>query len=329
MRIIFKTLFGSHLYGLNTPKSDKDYKAIGIPDAEDILLQRAFKSKHENTKPSGQLKNTAEDTDTEIYSLHQFIKLCDEGQTVALDMLFSTRDKWVTTSAEWEFIIDHRARLIHKDATSFVGYCQTQAAKYGIKGSRINAVKKVISTIEDLSNPDLRESSKLSGFFNGLVEILEHEEHISFIEMESPGLLGKTKKIRGIEVSGKKLQESITVQYALDVLNTINNNYGERARLAAANEGIDWKAVSHALRVCFEAQELLRCSTVTFPLEQREFLLEVKAGRIPYVQVAERLERELAIVKELEAKSLLPDSIDKDFWERFIIDTYREEINNE
>jgi len=36
--VVVELLFGSHLYGLNTPESDKDYKGIVLPTAEDILL---------------------------------------------------------------------------------------------------------------------------------------------------------------------------------------------------------------------------------------------------------------------------------------------------
>lgn len=41
MKIIMETVFGSHLYGLNTPTSDKDYKGIFLPHPRDILLGKA------------------------------------------------------------------------------------------------------------------------------------------------------------------------------------------------------------------------------------------------------------------------------------------------
>ena len=132
---MFLTVFGSHLYGTNTPSSDKDFKGIGIPLADDIVMQRAFRSTHHSTKKAGQLKNDPGDIELETFSLHQFIKLCDEGQTVALDMLFAPKDLWLVTSPEWEFIVANRDKLIHRKATAFIGYCMTQAAKYGVKGS--------------------------------------------------------------------------------------------------------------------------------------------------------------------------------------------------
>lgn len=38
MNKIVELEFGSHLYGTSTPNSDRDYKAIYIPEAIDILL---------------------------------------------------------------------------------------------------------------------------------------------------------------------------------------------------------------------------------------------------------------------------------------------------
>ena len=40
MNLIVKMKFGSHLYGTSTLLSDTDYKAVYIPEARDIILQR-------------------------------------------------------------------------------------------------------------------------------------------------------------------------------------------------------------------------------------------------------------------------------------------------
>jgi predicted nucleotidyltransferase len=40
MDLIVAMRFGSHLYGTATPQSDLDYKAVYLPEARDILVQR-------------------------------------------------------------------------------------------------------------------------------------------------------------------------------------------------------------------------------------------------------------------------------------------------
>lgn len=38
MKILVKAVAGSHLFGTNTEKSDKDFKGVFLPSADDILL---------------------------------------------------------------------------------------------------------------------------------------------------------------------------------------------------------------------------------------------------------------------------------------------------
>ena len=40
VKTIFRNLFGSQLYGTNTPASDTDYKSVHLPSAEEVLLHR-------------------------------------------------------------------------------------------------------------------------------------------------------------------------------------------------------------------------------------------------------------------------------------------------
>ena len=96
MKTIVKIIFGSHLYGTDTPDSDQDFKGIFLPTKEQIFLGKIPKSINENTK-KGEGKNTADDVDTEIYSLHYFLKLACEGQTVSLDMLHAPDNMIIET----------------------------------------------------------------------------------------------------------------------------------------------------------------------------------------------------------------------------------------
>jgi predicted nucleotidyltransferase len=45
--LICETVFGSHLYGTSTEQSDRDYKGIFLPSAQDILLGRIPKTSSE------------------------------------------------------------------------------------------------------------------------------------------------------------------------------------------------------------------------------------------------------------------------------------------
>lgn len=313
--IIFETAFGSHLYGTDTPSSDRDYKGVFIPKLDDILLGRAPRTVQLNTKSDTTKRNSSEDVDVEYYSLQKFIELCDKGETVALDMLFSTESLWMETSCVWEFIVANRSKLVSRKSKAFIGYCLTQAAKYGIKGSRVNAVRRVIGFLSD-KDPAVR----LECYRDGLLALAE--EHILVIEIPaSPKTPDVT--VPALEVCGRKILLRDSVKHALDILRKIDENYGERARQAATNQGIDWKALSHAVRVCGEALELLKTGHITFPIGNRDIVLSIKSGKLSYAEVSELLEKMMAEVASAEAVSTLPESIDHDFWDLFLVHAYK------
>ncbi|MCE9564638.1 MAG: nucleotidyltransferase domain-containing protein [Planctomycetes bacterium] len=136
---IVRMQFGSHVYGTNVPTSDLDFKAVHLPPARDILLQRVKNAVHISTKQDRTLKNTAEDTDFESFSLQKYMKLLLEGQTIALTMLF-TPERWIIEADPvWHEICEQKSLWLHRGVSAFAGYCRQQANKYGIRGSRVAA----------------------------------------------------------------------------------------------------------------------------------------------------------------------------------------------
>jgi len=317
--IIVEMKFGSHLYGTSTPESDLDFKGIYMPSEWDMFLGRVKKSISENTKTSqveGD-KNTAEDVDREFYSLQYFVKLACEGQTVALDMLHAPDDCIITTSVIWEELVAHRKQFYTRNLSAFVGYAQKQAAKYGIKGSRLNDVQKVIDFLdrEPVRFNITGEAHRLGRWW----EELPDGEHIS----KTGKCYDRNDHLHPAvyEVCGKKIQETASVDYALDILKRYHKQYGERAKKAARSEGVDWKAMSHALRAAYQVEEILTEDGITFPLKMAGYLKIVKAGIFDYPSVAEELEEQIAKVKKLVAMSDLPEEVNIDMWERWLVST--------
>lgn len=304
MKTIVRMVFGSHLYGTSTYKSDKDFKGIFLPSREQVFLGNIPKSYNETTK-QGNEKNTSDDIDTEIYSLHYFIKLACEGQTVALDMLHAPADMIIESSVIWRKILGNREKFYTKNLRAFIGYARRQASKYGIKGSRLNAVKKVISFLLDYD-----KSERMEYVWNQLPV----EEHLYMLESNLSG-------IRQYQVCGKIIQETAKIGYVLDILIPFYEAYGKRATLAAENKNIDWKAVSHALRAAYQVKEILTNGTIIFPLKEACFLREVKNGDLDYKGiVAPKLETLMAEAEALSLNSELPKKADRKFWDRFIVD---------
>jgi ribosome-binding protein aMBF1 (putative translation factor) len=144
----------------------------------------------------------------------------------------------------------------------------------------------------------------------------------------------KVKQIDGtdlphLEVCGRKLSYNASAKNSRDVVQNLVNEYGQRALQAEQQQGIDWKALSHAVRVGNQAIELLETHYVTFPLPNREHILDIKLGRLQYQAVAEEIEELLVKVEDAAAKSTLPDSPDLRWIEDFVYDSYLSEIVKE
>lgn len=309
LNIIINLRFGSHLYGTSSEGSDEDFKGIFLPTKQEILLNRVPKSYNSTTKANGsEEKNTSEDIDTEIYSLHYFLKLALEGQTVAIDMLHAPDNMIIEKDDKgiWEYLTNHRSMFYTKNLKAFVGYARRQASRYGIKGSRLSDAKRVIDfLIDNSTNGDVLK-------LRDVWHLLPKGDHIHFTD---PDMFGNTF----YQVCGKKLGRTITLDYALGVVVKFYKEYGKRAHQASMNKGIDFKAVSHAIRAAHQVKEMLVANTITFPLPNASFIAQVKNGELDYsTVVAPHLEAIMEEVEKLTEESDLPKKPNYRFWEEWL-----------
>ena len=104
-----------------------------------------------------------------------------------------------------------------------------------------------------------------------------------------------------LSVCGKMVQDGNTIETTLMIYGKMLEEYGTRAFQAERNEGIDWKALMHAVRVCEEAKELLRDHReITFPRPESALLLTIRQGEMDYKEVAEIIEAGFADLEALE-----------------------------
>lgn len=319
MRTVIKMKFGSHLYGTSTPLSDTDYKVVAIPSARDILLGRG---NHGVTIPHkikalGE-KNLPGDVDEERFSLQKYLNLLCEGQTVALDMLFATPNMFeVTPSREWFEIQDNRHKLISRKSAAFVGYCRQQANKYGIKGSRVAAARKALALLREAKPID-----KLETINTQIRAMVASTDQMAVIDLEQPNKV----MIPHWKVCGRKMAYRSTIKEATNVMQHLVDEYGSRALMAETQNGVDWKALSHAVRVGQEALELFRKGTITFPLINAEYILAIKQGRVLYQEVAQAIETLLERIEMESPRSALPEKPDLAWVDGFIARTYGAEV---
>lgn len=327
MKTIVRIKFGSHLYGTATPASDLDFKSVFVPSARDILLQRVKGSiSSQRPKAEGE-KNVAGEIDEESYSLQRYLGLAAEGQTVALDVLFSPRWAMVDDPrAEWREIEANRHRLITRKSAAFVGYCRQQANKYGIKGSRVAAAREALALLAD----ELAErgtTAKLGEVEHRIAALTQAHDHMTLIDIEgATDVAGARRTVRHWEVCNRKMPLTQTIKSGHEIMRRIVEEYGHRARQAENNAGVDWKALSHAVRVARQAIELLRTGEVIFPRPEAAHLTAIKLGQLPYQQVAEEIDDLLPAVEREAEISTLPVTADLAWIDGFVEDVYRDAI---
>ena len=329
-RLIVFMKFGSHLYGTDTPESDTDYKGIYMPTEDQILLNRVPKTMSYHTKNSDKdAKNTKEDIDIQIFSLHYFLDIACNGEMVAMDMLHAPDDWPLVTSSTWKNLRRKRRQFHTKSLRAFVSYARKQAAKYGIKGSRLAAAKTVYeflakqlsgasypyAIIQRADGSELHPiSSNLKLKLADVWEKLPEGEHIHKLKVDPKS------KLRMYQVCGKKFQETAKLDYVYNILVKFYDDYGHRAKLAEKNEGIDWKAVSHAMRAAMQVSEIFLRNDIQFPLQAAAYLREVKEGKRDYkMEVGPLLELYMEQCEKLSAWSDLPEKVDRKVWDRWLI----------
>ena len=116
--IIFKSIVGSKLYGLDTPSSDTDIKGIyKLP--LNILLKRSFQDQ------------VNDDTNDQVfYEVSKFLKLATNANPNILELLYTPKEFILKSSIDYELIREHRDIFLTKSIkNSLGGYAVAQIKK--------------------------------------------------------------------------------------------------------------------------------------------------------------------------------------------------------
>lgn len=312
---------GSHLFGTSTPTSDVDYKTVYLPALGELLLGGGVKNSAQSTK-EGKGKNTSTDVDHEYVPLQVFARDFLNGQTYALELAFAV-DAVAERDAEDELVLDVFRSLVHQLRSRFltsnvkamVGYAANQASLYSFKGERLSVVAAVQGVLESLGPSDAKLSSvaEVPGFTAALLKFPKYFQLTTYD-------VGRNDFRPCFKLLEKTLPFTNTVGHSLEVVQNLRAKYGERVKTAAESpEQVDWKATAHAVRVTYEALELLTTSKLTLPRPDAELLKQVRRGEVTLTAVQELLDFGLDAVKTAQLSCQLPAltpelSVEFDAW---------------
>ena len=314
--LLFLTLFGSSLYGTETPgKSDVDIRGIFLPSKESLALNSAPRSLHYSTG-SGERRNTAADVDIDLWSLqHWLLKLLPAGDTGALDLLFSPSHAACTLfkDARLDAVFGNPSRLLDAgNGRAYAEYSLGQAKKYGIKGSRVGALKCVHNWLWD-SCPAPDQNARLRDVLEAVAGAC------------ADGRFCTLEKVQGepsLQLCGKMHVGSVRITEFARRVESDMRRFGARAAEAEQNQGIDFKALSHALRALDQMEQLLKTGAITFPLENRQELMDVKQGLYSWAELEPRLLSRLKEIDALRDTAAFSGRFDQAFVEKRILACY-------
>lgn len=303
---LFQVTYGSHLYGTATPTSDIDLKVVYLPLLSNVLLGKKhaiFKQRYDaegNKIPDDGTPMPDNGKEVEYFPLATFARDFIAGQTYAVEIAYAyLKDlEDVGYSNEQDERVKNFIRVLTnefgtKEVYSMVGFAIKQTMDYVQRGERLNAAEKVrdviLETVEEAKH--IAAHIRLDDEING--------RRVLDVVAEKTGLkiglnTGGNKPIRSLELNGRSYLETSALSHVLTAVEKLIACYGERSTKAAKTD-VDFKSLSHAVRVYQQSIELLETGKLTFPRANATQLLEIKEGRA-------NLEDVKALLKSLDTE---------------------------
>lgn len=305
--LLFSCLYGSRLYGTQTPTSDLDRKHIVLPPLDGLLLGNGVKNKDKKTNTEKNVRNTQDDVDETFIPIQVFARDFYQGQTYALELAYAidgehaeqtlhvtAADKFDVPKYSWylhsgdrkhlqfyHFTRELRERFLTSNIKAMMGYAVNQASLYSFKGERLHCIQQVGFLFDTADayygNADASWAGRAT--LGELFTIPIWKERL----LEACSKYPKYFKLAEYDIGGGVMKPCFTLlekclpftnkmDHTLRVIHTLHDKYGNRSAAAASTHGndtqaVDWKATMHALRIINQGIELLSTGKMTFPFE--------------------------------------------------------------
>ncbi len=308
MNVLYTSLFGSKLYGTDTPESDTDYKAVFLPELRTLLRGVAIKNSVHSTGKAFS-KNGAEDEDFEYIPVQVFMRDFLGGQSYAIELAFNALQNPDDCHPAFHAMCQELTRkYLTSNVKAMTGYALNQAQKYGIKGTRLNSLMEFARAVETHNVDSKAKLGSSPELCQRLWELSAEDAHVRFQWYHGP----KTTDASDLQdpafsVLEKVFGLEISFEEAAGRLEKMMSKYGARSYQARAASGSDWKAISHAMRVIDQAIDILEVGKLEFPLKHAAFYRDVKIGKYKWEYVSEVLQERLEKLENAKATTSLPN----------------------
>lgn len=305
MTPIVKIPFGSHLYGTATASSDFDFKVIYLPRLEDLVIgKKAEIYKEKPGKPDEVMQ--AGEVETEFAPLQRLAQDFFSGQSWAIECIFailSSKYEMIEPGLEYDlqcFCSTLVERFLTRDLKAMVSYAIHQSQMYGVKAERLNAIERLIDTLNTVDRPQFTRLSEIKPLLDTLID----DETLSYSIIK--GTNHTYQEQPALKVNNREYPMASMVHYLLTEMFKVKQRYGKRVQAAQGTE-IDWKALSHAVRVVRQAVSLLQHGKLKFPLPSAALLLDIKEKKLTFEEATTIFAELNTRMEELQTTTVLPE----------------------
>lgn len=331
--------YGSHLYGTSGPTSDFDFKAVSMPSHRDLMLAKQLKVERfkfdEQGLPIGGGRSTPPNGyEAEHTPVQKFVRDYLSGQAYAVEIVYAVlqgaheahlpQPETMESRRAHHFVglcRNLQQNFQHKNVNGMVGFAVKQTFDYVRRGERLLAAREVNEKIQTMLS--LLSSTGLQPRLDTPLSFMRDDVLIETTVLDELALqtgltigssINNNKLQRTLELNGRAYLETTALSHLSIAVSKLIGQYGERSTLAAEVD-VDWKSMSHAVRVYQQVLELLETGWITFPRPNADALAAIKNGLVP-IEVVKDLLRDLddQVMTAVEA-STLPE-VDDSFRER-------------
>ena len=296
--VIYLTLSGSYGYGTNTENSDFDMRGVLIEDKKYLLGLKSFE----------QFEDLA--TDTVIYGLKKFVRLCTNANPNALELLGTEDDSTAVMTGKGKKLRENSELfLTRRVISSFGNYALAQLRRLQ------NA----------LCHDSYEESEKLKHLQNSLNAQLEHirRTYSSFdggsIEVYSSG---------GALVLDVTLKNYPVSEFT-GIYSELNNTVRTYNKLSGRNNKKDemhlYKHAMHLIRLLITGTDILNGKgIISRRRDEHDFLMDLRRGQYSFEEIFSFTDKYQAKFEEAAKNTKLPYEPDTDKIEEFLISMYQQ-----
>jgi len=245
------------------------------------------------------LSCSLDDKQIKLLSLFDFIQKIKNAEPLAIDLLHSQKQQ--ASTPEWNMIVEHKNKAYAKDMPEMFNYFRSMVERYGIEGTKLASLKKCLKVCDGI-----RIKSETIGDYSMFMPVSEFlwfdntDEDVLYVVCDERFSLLTT--FDEFERKVKSMIEQIETDVGID-----------------DNDGVDFNAVSKALKIGYQLKSLYESGEINLTTDQLEFVDRVSCGTIDIAEIRPVFSDLLKEVESLKEQAQLPEHIDCGFWDNLYL----------